>query len=480
MASKAPGLVVVVDDGRLTLASEKKPVFWFGDIHGRISLPPDKLEIDLACNSNLWESMSLEGWLDPESFKGNGLVDVTHFQVKELIDHFFPSAAGLVGDTSANLTISFKTDGLKALQAQVRGSLPYLTMLQAKEKLVIKAKSLKSAFHMEDDRITISLTELDLDYPRLKMSGKLFIDQTTPRVSLELEGREIDVNSMREAALAVVGDIPSAQEILGMVKGGKIPLVTVSAQGSSLADLEKVENIHVKGSIVGGKAFLPGVKVGLEGVNLDVRDIKGEVVISKGILEGNNLGARWENIQVRDGIFRLGLKGEDVPFHLDTVVEVELAQLRAIIGDLIRDQAFQEELILIKEIRGKAVGRVFLDGTTSSVKARAEISECNLFARYGRIPSPLEIQKGKISYDGRTISVYNLGGSLGKSFFSELTAKLSLKKAPHLAVLSGKSLISLDEIYPWLSSLEGLSGALKDLKSVQGKIAISGIDVKGP
>jgi len=264
-------------------------------------------------------------------------------------------------------------------------------MLQAKEKLVIKAKSLKGAFHMEDDRITISLTELDLDYPRLKMSGKLFIDQTTPRVSVELEGREIDVNSMREAALAVVGDIPSAQEILGMVKGGKIPLITVSAQGSSLADLEKVENIHVKGSIVGGKAFLPGVKVGLEGVNLDVRDIKGEVVIARGILEGNNLGARWENVQVRDGILRLGLKGEDVPFHLDTVVEVELAQLRAIIGDLIRDQAFQEELILIKEIRGKAVGRVFLDGTTSSVKARADISECNLFARYGRIPYPLEI-----------------------------------------------------------------------------------------
>ena len=34
MASKAPGLVVTVDDGRLTLASEKKPVFWFGDTTG--------------------------------------------------------------------------------------------------------------------------------------------------------------------------------------------------------------------------------------------------------------------------------------------------------------------------------------------------------------------------------------------------------------------------------------------------------------
>ncbi len=480
MSLKAPGLIVVVERGRLNLSEENKPVFWFRDIHGRISLPPDKLEIDLSCDSNLWESMSLEGWLDPESFKGIGRIDVTHFQPQRLTDHFFPFATRRVGDSSANLTISLNTDGFKALQAEVQGSLPSLTLQRAHEKVVIRGKTLKGALHMEGDRITISLAELDLDHPQLRISGTFLIDQTTPRVSLELEGREIDVNSMRQAALAVGGDIPSAQEILGMVKGGKIPLITVSAQGSSLADLEKVENIHVKGSIVEGKAFLPGVNVGLEGINLDVGGIKGEMIISKGILKGRDLEARWKNIQVRDGILRLGLKGKDVPFHLDTVVEGELAQLHAIIGDLIRNQAFQEELILLKEIRGKAVGRVFLDGTTSSVKARVDISECNLFARYGRIPYPLEIQRGKISYDGNTISGENLNGSLGKSLFSELTATLSFKKAPHLAVLSGKSSISLDEIYPWLSSLEGLSGALKDLKSVQGTIALSGIDVKGP
>jgi hypothetical protein len=481
MALKAPGLIVVVERGRLNLSEENKPVFWFRDIHGRISLPPDRLEIDLSCNSNLWESMSLEAWVDPESFKGNGRIEVTHFQLQRLTDHFFPFATRRVGDSSANLTISLNTDGFKALQAEVQGSLPSLTLQRAHEKVVIRGKTLKGDLHMEEDRITISLAELDLDHPQLRISGTFLIDQTTPRASLELEGREIDVNSMREAALAVGGDIPSVQEIFGMVKGGKIPLITVSAQGSSLADLEKVENIHVKGSIVGGKAFLPGVNVGLEGVNLDVRDIKGEVVISKGMLEGNNLGARWENIQVRDGILRLGLKGEDVPFHLDTVVEGELAEFLSFIKGLVREEAFDKELALIKEIHGSAVGKLVLGESTKSIKARVDLSKCNLFARYERIPYPLKIKHGwQFSYDGNKIGIQNLGGTVGKSSFSQINAKLSLEKAPYLEIISGKSSIFLGEIYPWLLSLEGIKSAVKDIKSVQGTVLLSSLGFKGP
>ncbi len=480
IASKAPGLTLVVDGGRFNLTEGDTSVFRFQDIHGRISLPPDKLEIDVACDSNLWESMSVEGWLTAEDLKGGGRIQVRDFKPQVLTDNLFPLAVRRVGESRVNLDVSFKMDGLEILEGEVEGSFPLLTLLQAHEKLVIRDKSLRGAFHVDEANITVSLTELDLEHPRLKVSGKLFMDRTIPRVRVDLEGREIDIGSTREAALTLAQEVPDIQEIFEMVQGGRVPLITVNAQGSSLADLGKMENIVLKGSVVDGKIILRGADIGLGDLDLGLEDVKGDMVISRGILEAKNVHARLGNSWGREGILRLGLAGEDAPFHLETVMEVDLAELPSFIKGLIRDEAFDKELALIKEIHGSAVGKLVLGESTESTKARVDLSKCNLFARYERIPYPLKIKHGwQFSYDGNKIGIQNLSGTVGKSSFSQINAKLSFEKAPYLEITSGKSSFFLGEIYPWLSSLEGIKDAVKNFKSVQGTVLLSSLSLKG-
>jgi hypothetical protein len=473
MASKAPGLIFKVNDGRLTLTWENKPVFWFGDIHGRISLPPDRFEVDLACNSNLWEGLSLEGYLDSTTLKGDGRIDLTQFKPPVLTGQFFPFALQRVGDSQLNLSIRLKTDGLRTVQAEVKGSLAYLTLQQAKEKLVIRGKSLKGNFRMDEDRITASLSELDLEYPQLRISGTFRVDQTTPRVSLELEGREGDIRSIREVALAVAGKIPDVQKIFEIVKGGKVPLVTLSTQGSSLSDLGKLENIVIKGHIREGTIYLPEV-------DLDLTDVKGEAVISNGVLEGTNLEAKFGNTSGREGIVKLGLEGDDAPFYLNAKVQVDLAQLPSVLPRFTEDKSFLGEISLIDDLRGTAQGSVALSGSVGSIRTKVDISDFNLMGRYGRLPYPLEITKGQFFYDEDNIGVKNLGGLCGKSSFSEVTARVNLGKEPYLEIISGKSSLFLGEIYPWLSSLEGIKDAVKDLKSLQGTVVLSSLGLKGP
>jgi hypothetical protein len=481
MASKAPGLVIKVDDGRLTLALGKKPIFWFGDIHGRISLPPEKLEIDLACNSNLWESISVQGQLDSTNLKGRGRIDLTHVKPQVLMDQLFPLAPGRVGDSQLNLSISFNMDGLKDLQAEVQGSLPYITLHQADKKLVVKGQSLKANFRMDEKEVSASLVELNLDYPRLTISGTIHMDGASPRVRVDLEGREVDIGSIREAALTLAGEVPDIQEIFEMVQGGKVPLITVNAQGSSMADLGKTQNIVVKGSVVDGKIILRGADIGLGDLDLGLEDVKADMVISRGILEAKNVEARLGNSWGREGILRLGLAGEDAPFHLEAMMEVDLAELPSLVKGLARDEAFDKELALIKEIRGSAVGKLVLGESTKSIKAKVDLSKCNLFARYERIPYPLKIKHGwQFFYDGNKIGVQSLGGTVGKSSFSQIDAKLSLEKTPYLEIISGKSSIFLGEIYPWLSSLEGIKSTVKDLKSLRGTVLLSSLGLKGP
>jgi hypothetical protein len=480
VALEVPGLTLVVDKGRLDLSRKDVSVYLFQDIHGRISLPPDRLDIDLACNSNLWEALSVEGRLTPGDFKGDGRIRVKDFKPHLLTDQLFPMAAQRVGDATVNLDVRLKTEGLKVLEGDVEGSLPVLTLQQAREKLVIRGKSLKGTFHVDEKGITFSLTQLELDHPQLSISGNLRIDQTAPRVRLELEGREIDVKSVREAALSVAGSLPIKREIVGMVKGGEILLVTFRSRGNSLADLGKTENIFVQGSVVGGKAFIPGAQVGLEGVDLDVQDVKGEVTISEGMLEGKNLEARWGNTQVLGGIGRLGLEGKDPPFHLEAALELDLAQLLPCLKSLVKDETFVREMARTSDMRGKAVGRIILGESIQSLKARAEVDEFNLSGRYELLPHPLKIKGAKLSYAGDRVDVMSLSGAVGRSSFSQLRARLKLGREPYLEILSGKSSVFLDEMYPWVSSLEGMNGALKELKSVKGTVAVSHLELQGP
>jgi hypothetical protein len=46
MASKAPGLILQVEKGRLSISGQRDSIFWFHDVESRISLPPDRLEIE--------------------------------------------------------------------------------------------------------------------------------------------------------------------------------------------------------------------------------------------------------------------------------------------------------------------------------------------------------------------------------------------------------------------------------------------------
>ena len=473
IASKAPGLAFVVDQGRFDLIEGDTSVIRFQDIHGRIGLPPDKLEIDLACVSSLWESMSMRGRLTAEDLKGGGRIHVRDFKPQVLMDNLFPLAARRVGESRVNLDVSFKIDGLKVLEGEVEGSFPLLTLRQANEKLVIRGKSLKGNFRMDEDRITASLTELDLEYPQLRMSGTFRVDKTTPLVSVELEAREIDLNSIREVALVLAEEIPNVQEVFEIVKGGKVPLVALSTQGSSLSDLGNLENILIKGRIREGNIYVPEV-------DLDLKEVKGETVISKGVLEGTNLEAKFGNTSGREGIVKLGLEADDAPFYLDAKLQVDLAQLPSVLRRFTKDRSFLKEITLIDDLRGTATGRLVLSGSIESIRTKVDISDFNLLVRHGRLPYPLEIAKGQFSYDGNKIGIQNLSGTVGKSSFSQINAKLSLEKAPYLEITSGKSSLSLGEIYPWLSSLKGIKDAVKDLKSVQGTVLLSSLGLKGP
>jgi hypothetical protein len=473
LSADAPDLVVSVEKGTLDIAEKEDSLFRFQDIDAHVVFPPEGLTINLTCSSSLSEKISAEIDLDPEDFRGKGSISLSNFQPKKLLDYFSQGPDYPIGDSLINFNLNFTLNGMEELQAEVQGSLPKLTLLRKNNEIVIKGKSMKGLFHLDKDRTTVSLNELDLDYPRLKMTGELLLEKKPQKVNLRVDSRELDVNSTREAVLALAGEIPITQKIFNIVREGTIPLITFLSQGSSFGDLGKTENFTIEGNMNEGNIYVPGA-------DLDLKEVRGDVVIEKGILKGENLEARLENERGREGKLKLGLKGGDAPFHLDMMVESDLTQLSPLLKRLVKNKGFIEEVNQISDVKGKALGRLILGESTKNIRAKLDISEINLNAHYQRIPYLLEINRGQFSYDGKKIKGQNLDGSMGKSSFSGLTLQLDLGKDPHLEILSGGTHIFMDEIYPWLLSYKTLNNALKDFISVDGTLSLSTIQVNGP
>jgi len=329
---------------------------------------------------------------------------------------------------------------------------------------LFKNISLKGAVYLYKDKLLLSLANLKLDYPRLNLSGKLDIHRTlpstSPKINLELMGKDVDVGSTRKAALDLVGENPVVNDIFKIVTGGKVPLIQFTSHGKSMEELGELENITIKSNITSGEIFVPEV-------DLDLTDVAGDVTISKGILKGKNLKARMGASKCLDGSLELGLEGKDALFHLDLTLEADLSQLPPILKRVVHNEAFIKENSLVDNVKGRATGRLVLGESIASINVFVDVSQFSLSANYRRLPHPLTINGGRYFLKGNASSIKNVSGSMGNSTFAEVSGQMNWDDITHLKIGSGRAKIDLEEIYPWSLSSKIISGKLRDLKNVK-------------
>jgi len=186
------------------------------------------------------------------------------------------------------------------------------------------------------------------------------------------------------------------------------------------------------------------------------------------------------NSQGRQGTLKLGFKGENAPFHLDLTIDADPAQLPSILTSLVDNQSFVKELALIKELKGKATGRLILGERLAVIETHVEVTSFDLSADYRRLPYLLNLKDGQFSYKDDKVILKNATGSMGQSSFSGISLQLGFKDAPYLEVKAGQSTLLLDEIYPWLSSFGTLKNKLQALKPVKGVLSLAELNFQGP
>jgi hypothetical protein len=467
------GLNIKIRNGTVNLLQGDRRVFGFHDLEAAYSRKATKTNFDLTCKSTLWNDISVSGWLDTDKFTSRGNIRFADFRPHAFSDFFFPDSAVKISETLANLVINFELKGTDWLQAEMQGSVPHLKITNKDRALVIKDILIDSSLKLTDKDATISLDKLTMRNPRIILAGEMKYDPEESLVSINLEGQDFDLKSIRKSALKLGGGSDTLEIVFNVLRSGQVPKISLNTKGQRLQDLAVFDNMVIRGEILDGNIFIPGV-------DLDLKRVAGTVVILDSMLQGYDLKAQMGGSLGKNGKLKLGLNENISPFELDLQIHADLSQLPPILKRVVKYDPFLKELELIRSVKGEALGKLILSNHAKSMRVRVETSEAQFNADYARFPYRLNFEGGRFLYDGQQVNLDNFDVQAGKSTFSINSANLKWQQTIRFQLNSHAATLAMDELYSWMDSAGFIQGGLKEIKATNGFIHLDQTDVSGP
>lgn len=470
---KLPELKLRINSGNINLVDPLGREFKLRDVQAAYHRRPKELIFSMRCKSNLWDQIDVNGYLNPLVFKGKGRIRLSRFRPQALIAYLLHDSALKVTDAKANLAIDVELAGTGNLKADVEGVVPLLALGRGEKQINIIGGRIRGTFQIGDKTVAITLTEMGLDYPKLEAAGRFSYDESLPDIQLAIDGSRIDAAAVRQVALGLAGESETIRNIFKIIRGGYVPWMTVRTQAPKMAELGVPENIVINGRMTQGKIFIPGAELHLTGVI-------GDALISAGILHGERLEAQMGNTSGRDGNLTIGFNEDLAPFHLNIGVNADLSQLPPVLGRVVKNKDFLNELNLINDVRGTATGALILGDDLASLNAKVEASKIHLAARYKRLQHPVEIDGGRFNYGRTRLAFDNFNANIGKSSFLNSSMAVDWTEIPNLEVNSQAAKINLNELYDGLRSHDAFKKIMNNISELEGEAAIAGLEIKGP
>ena len=470
---KIPSMVARVSNSRIDFIKGRKRVLGLHNVNAQTRRKGNLIEFTAKCNSNLWESIAINGQYEPSGLKLSSQITINQLRPHAVVDYFFPQSDLKMTNALADLTLDLQIDGPKHLQADASGSIPYMYWHRGNKDLKISDTRFQCEFQLQNQAVSLSLTQLDLQDPHLNLAARVNLNPEPPRIQLSLEGRQINVTTAQKIATELTENSETVSDIFEILRAGDIERINVRAQASEWAQLADEKNYVILGSLVGGKISIPDVSLHLE-------NVRGDAKIENGILKSENAEAQMGNSFGKQGKIAISLAGNPAPFHIETLIQADLSQLPPLLASLIEDDKFKKELTLVKKIEGTAVGMLVIGEDTRDVNVRVMASDIRLNADYQRIPYPVIITAGNLRLDGARMALTNIDASVGKSSLTQLSSKFGWGKSPLLELSSKSAKVDLAQLHGWLMQNKAIEKDLKHVKTVNGTVILQKPNLSGP
>ncbi len=468
-----PGLTMEIVNGKIDLFDGEEQTRYFTGIYARLKLPPRKSRFEFRCRSGLWQELRLKGWFDSKTFTSDGRVSVQGLHVEDFPRGYMPFSSFGVSHVEGDFDLTYSIRGPEEFMGKFQGILSDCLLHKEKSAPVpFTCENFKGSFQFARSHAEVAFDRLVL--PFADVSGRYYLNRKTPSVSLEIEGNVSNVAKAREAALVVAGRFITTQKICDIIRDGEIPRFSFLDRADSHQGLKKVKNILIQGKMVRGNILTPKS-------DLDLTEVFGDVTLSKGVLDGKNLKARFGGSSGTEGTFAIGMtKDPDSPFYLETLVDADLSQLPPVLKKLIKNENINQELDLVKNVRGKGKGTLVLERHKGAIRPRVKADAFSLSGDYERVPWAIQLDGAEFSYVDSRMEIKGVNGAVGKTTIEGVTAQLDWQKAPWLICKGEKIRIFSDEIHPWIMTFKSIDPKAQAMEKIQGFFDLADFEIKGP
>ncbi len=389
-----------------------------------------------------------------------------------IVDGHFSLVSGsrkLVGE-HVNLTLVGAIESTNTGQAELEMGLAELKIQIGDQQETIKNIALQGKFRATNGDIHCQFGRLAIVEPALKLSGEMA--SSNNGTTLKLSGTDLDVDAIRKTALALAGDVSPIPEIFTYLVGGTIPQITFSAKGEKVTDLGDLKNILIKGNLQKGAVSIPEIE-------MDLTEVNGDVVIENGVLSGTNLLARLEGSTAHSGMLKMGITEESDLFQMELLLSADLSQLQAVLKRIVGSPDFSKEVDRITQLKGNGGGKLVLGDTLANIHATFEDNGLNFSFNHEMVPFPITITHGSVKFTKNQLALTDVSATVGKSEISGMDCAVNWQQNVHLDVNTKHSSLSLDDLFPWLSSLKSGKQLRETFKSVTGVVDLSAATFKG-
>ncbi len=460
--SRLPRVDIEVTGGRLRVAGPRGFNLDVQGIRADLRLADDPPSAELSCESNLWKRFTLKGALSTDPLKGQIEMGLSDFHPAPLLALAFPQSRFELAEGRVNLSVRASAEGAGSAQARLEGDTAHLRIRHAADETDVDIDAFVAELDLRPGRLAVSVPQLAARKPSCEASLNLVYDEAlAPRLAIDLEGRGVDVDGVRRAALALLSDSEDVRALFDVLRGGSVPRIEVRLQGNALEDLGHLDHLELNGRLEQGRLFIPGVK-------LDLEEVFGDAAIVDGILEGRRLSAHYRGTQGENGSLRLGLDAATPLLALDIAMRADLAPLPEVLSRVVKNRAFLRELGRVEQFLGSARGRLELTGTRADVQVRVEAAELDIRARHHSLPLPLAFTGGRVHYDESSLALEEVDVRLGDSRLQRLRAILELQAPHRLHASAPAAEIDLAEAFQLLSA----AGAVSRLQSLKGTVRL--------
>ena len=449
LLAAAPGVAIDVRNGGLELYCGQDRAFFFEEIDLRTSVHAQRVDFELTSGkSDLWQALTFTGWVDLGALKSSAELNLSGGNPGDLMKYLNKSASYRIGDSQIDLALTLSTTGPGTARADFTASVPQFTLGGGPQSAVMSNGALAGAVTVNDTGIDFSISHFQFNYPSINLTGCYVEKYSDKSVTLNIEGQGTDVATVQSLMLAVDKENPTTRRVFEILRKGEVPAILFSARVNKASDLKELENFTIKGSIEKGVVFAPKA-------DLLVSNVSGNVLVEGGVLSGTHLSGQTAGSSTSEGELRIGLPRDNPLFHLDLPIMADLSDLPEVLKRVVGNQAFRQELAQIKDVAGKAQGRLVLGESLEALNVKVESGPFHLSGRYGRLPEPVDLQGASFHLDGSKVSATSLAGKSGTSSFERVDLSWDWGAQKVLGINSqARAVVSMDLLGPHLKTHE--------------------------